>query len=684
MNLPRMKSGLIPNWLPKKPVFLKCVLHFALCVLLTTYCVNVDAQNKAARYEVDSKRVGVNPTDKDALPRSREFIRLDSTYYVGYMYEGLYKADKSSDYLGYRNSIPSIRKAFLLFNRDFGNQMKTLFSSPQMYMQSVNKYADFLQIANTLKECYDNLEMPDSVLWVLDKVDSYRFSKDLLYTSTTRAWTYHRNRFFKADKFGFLKNSVQENEKAAFQYCYEAFAKIENNRPVNDVWFGPSQAVSDRQNVYHYLALLHCYNKRYDSSEYYYQRMATAGTVSWNNYGNMKHEIGSFALASDFINKDKYKFGGYKILKEPYYYLPMLDVYGGKTKQALSTTKEAIDFSGSTPGFGWYNFALGRSYLYDGQLDSAEVAINKAAEFKELHIGTTLTQSQYDFTINMLRLQLIERKMSLVKFKNRGWWYSPTSLYNLTSLKIEKMLLQYVLINQLSANPERTRVVYDLFCAEGTTTFDEATYLIKDFSPSYFIKKYQQYQKNDTRQNLLRYFQLITYQMEWSNGDKDEAMKGYQQIIKEVTLDTANEKLFLGRLYEGLCQAHHERDNEKDFDFYANTLFDEYPQLIPFSGLKTKMRLTTGGVSDDNTAKVLKELKRCNINWTSAGNVPTASINFIKRGEKYEGTITITSSGGKTLVNNGKIIFKETEGAGTEIALRCFGKSGPLVYEATP
>ena len=43
-------------------------------------------QNSAARYEIDAKRIGVNFFDKDALPRSREFIRLDSTYYVGYYY----------------------------------------------------------------------------------------------------------------------------------------------------------------------------------------------------------------------------------------------------------------------------------------------------------------------------------------------------------------------------------------------------------------------------------------------------------------------------------------------------------------------------------------------------------------------------------------------------------------------
>ena len=67
---------------------------------------NAAAQkNYAARYEIDAKRLGVLPNDKDALPRSREFLRLDSTYYVGWMYEGIYKFERSSDYLGYKNAI---------------------------------------------------------------------------------------------------------------------------------------------------------------------------------------------------------------------------------------------------------------------------------------------------------------------------------------------------------------------------------------------------------------------------------------------------------------------------------------------------------------------------------------------------------------------------------------------------
>lgn len=654
-----------------------CILHFTFCIL------NCSAQEgSAARYEVDAKRVGVNPIDKDALPRSREFIRLDSTYYVGYMFEGLYKSDKSSDYLGFRNSIAPLRKAFRLFEKDYGRTMRTLFNSPQQYMQSMNRYVDYLQIANSLKECYDNLEMPDSVMWVLDRVASNNFPKEHLPIQTTKAWTYHRNRFFTSAKFAFLKNSVEDNEKMAFAYCYKGLAKIDMNEPRNNMWYGPGQAEADRMSVYHYLALLHAYNKNYDSSEHYYQIMVNRGQVSWNNYGNMKHEIGDFGLATEYFNRDKYRIYQ-KVLREPFYYLPMLDVYAGRTKQAMSTCKEAISYSGSTPGFGWYNIALGRSYLYDGQLDSAEYVLHKAADFKEIHIGTTLTQSQYEFSINLLKLQLSVRKIALVKFRNKGWWYSPSDLYKIASLKIEKILMQYILINQMSANPERDRTVYDLFCGESTTTFDEAYYLIKDFSPSYFIKKYENYQKTDKRKNLQRYFRLMTYQMQWANNDDDQAFEGYQQLYKEVMLDTSNEKLFLGRLLEGMVKGNDENDNDKDAAFYSNALYEDYPQLMPFSGIKIKMKLNTGGADDENTQNVVKEIKRCNINWVEEadGDTPVAFVNFNKRGDKYEATVNVKSANNSSIVSNEKMIFKQTEGAGKELALRLFGTSGAKVFE---
>src|ERR1700744_3813663 len=62
-------------------------------------------RNQQKRYEIDAKRTGTDINSNDALPRSREFLRIDSTYYIGWMYEGMYKINHAADFLGYKNAI---------------------------------------------------------------------------------------------------------------------------------------------------------------------------------------------------------------------------------------------------------------------------------------------------------------------------------------------------------------------------------------------------------------------------------------------------------------------------------------------------------------------------------------------------------------------------------------------------
>ena len=169
----------------------------------------------------------------------------------------------------------------------------------------------------------------------------------------------------------------------------------------------------------------------------------------------------------------------------------------------------------------------------------------------------------------------------------------------------------------------------------------------------------------------------------WQNGDEEKAMNGYVDIVKETMLDTATEKLFLGRLYEGLSKGYDESNDKTSYDFYNNALFERFPQLMPFNSLKAKMHLSTAGVNDANTEKVLDELKKCNIEWVDNAdqNTPEATISFIKKGDKYEATVNVKSGMNKPVVLNEKMIFKNTDGAGKELALRLFGKGGAMVYE---
>ena len=128
------------------------------------------AQSPAARYEIDAKRQGVSPTEKDALPRGKEFVRLDSTYYMGWMYQGMYLSDRSADVSGLEKSLPFLRKAFLLMEKDFGALLTTIFNDPYTYTVNNQRYVDYLTLTNAVREVYENLERPDSAMWVLQKL----------------------------------------------------------------------------------------------------------------------------------------------------------------------------------------------------------------------------------------------------------------------------------------------------------------------------------------------------------------------------------------------------------------------------------------------------------------------------------------------------------------------------------
>lgn len=638
-------------------------------------------QHQAARYEIDAERMDAQLTDDDALTKGKAFQKMDSTYYVGYLYEGYFKYNHSADYLGYKNAIPTLEKARELIEKQYNPQFKRLFTSLEYLTRYYDRFQDYYTICNALKECYDNIEMPDSVMSLLNHLASYNFKKDFFGIYYHRAWTYHRNRIFTSATHPFLKNSVKENEQMAFKYCYDGLNFIHKNQRINDEWFGPDQALADELQIYHYLALLHCYNKNYDSCFHYYQILAKYGMISWNNYAGFQAEIGNFKNAQQFFQRDlSISYSGENVLKEPYYYLPELYVYAGRSKDAITMCDQIIQQNGSRPGFGWYNLALCRSFIYDAQLDSAQYALNKAAEFKELHIGTTLTQEQYEFTINLLRVNLLDHQIEEIKFLNKGWWYSPTTLYRLGQLKAKKLMAAYNVCINLAYNPDRFRMVYDLFCSEATTTFDEGWYLMKDFSPKYFAEKYHDYQQTDKRKNIQRYFKLFEAKFDIQGGQYTKARTILENLIQTTKLDTQNEKLFLGRLYEAIAKVYDKVENKGNRDFYNNMLYTTYPQLVPFSGLKMRFNLKITGKSDHTIRKILDDLNDLNIKWVFNQQVPTVTLNFEKRGEKYQATINVTSVDGKVIVDQAGLIFQRPEGVAGELGLRIFNKGGSLVY----
>ncbi len=629
-------------------------LKYLFIFIAACFFKNVSAQNNAARYEIDAKRMGVNYYDKDALPRSREFIRLDSTYYVGWFYEGMYKFERAADYLGYKNCIEPLIKSLSLFERNYKNNFKEIFTPGNYTMPQV----DAIQMCNALYDSYSNTEQPDSAMWLLEKIKSWNTGNDFMEYNIKAAWTIHRNRYY-LHQYSFLKNTVEENEKLSLHHLYDALAGGDGN-------------------AIFYLAIIHNYLLNIDSTAFYYDLLKQSGGFSYNNYAHFQNTIGNFAEAIANFENDKYAFD--KRLIESYYFLPTLYINSGKSKKAIDETNSIIAAMGSTPGFGWYNIALARSYLYNGQLDSCEKAITKASQFKELHIGTTLGQAQYKFAANVIKLLLAKHRVERIKFLNKGWWYSLSDLSSIAALTGEEFLLKFALVNEIGENPERQQVVYNLFTSENVIGFDEILSLMKNISPQYFENIYKEKSATEKRPNIVRYMQLFAGEFAYENGEHAKSKQTFENIYYNTILDTAHEKLFLARLYESLARSYASDDQTENSKSMVYSYFKEYPQLIPFSGFKMKMYLNTPNAENETTKKIIKELKGCNINWVDEPDNITARVyvNFSATKNKYAIDYSVVDAGGKTVVAPQKIYFKKVEGVGKELGLRIFGVGGAV------
>ncbi len=372
---------------------------------------------------------------------------------------------------------------------------------------------------------------------------------------------------------------------------------------------------------------------------------------------------------------------GARSLDEYSYYLPILSIYAGNPKEGIITAQEAIQRGYSMPGYGWYNLALARSYLYDGQLDSTAVALNKAARFKEIHIGTTLTQEQYIFTVQLLQLNLIDRQIAQIKFTDKRWWMHPSQIFEIAQLSSKRLLQIYSLVTKLALNPERQRIIYDLFCGESTITYDEAWVVVKDFSPQYFIDWFTNRLKIDTRKDIRRYFKLWIALLQWEKGEKKLACNSLEELLY-ARLDTDHERLFLARLYEALCKYYDDEGNDKDYNYYINLLYQVYPSLLTYSDLKVPIQINISGIDDDVTQQIINDLRKGNINITNDPQAIKANIQFGRENQWYRVDIQ-TSSFGTEIVQQ-TFYFKKVYGVGSELLLRLFGKGGALAWEAEP
>jgi hypothetical protein len=278
---------------------------------------------------------------------------------------------------------------------------------------------------------------------------------------------------------------------------------------------------------------------------------------------------------------------------------------------------------------------------------------------------------------------LANQKIARIKFFNPGWWYSIRDISQISELTGEIFLLRYAVVSQFVNNPERQGVIYSLFSSENVIGFDEIYNMLQEISPAYFTKLYLQNWEGEKRPNVKRYMQFFYGSFLFKDGETKESTTVLEDIVYNTLLDTAHEKLFLGRLYQQLAINYTAGGRTSEADKMKYYLFSEYPQLIPFSEVKIKMKLNVTGQNDEAVRDVLSDLRECNINWTDTPDNTTlnAILNFMKNKNGNEVYYSVVDQTGNVLVPQQRLIFKNVKNVGKELALRLFGVSGPLQIE---
>lgn len=652
---------------------------WALGLLMFVQIGHAIAQSKAKlkaaqRYEIEAKRMGVDAGSNDALPRSREFLRIDSSYYVGWFFEGFYKLNHAADYLGYKNAIAPLERALYLLERDYPKELSTRTNDVQQYFPVYSFQVDYSRIGAALRECYANTEQPEKVVSLMRRSLRWKFQREFYMDAYNYlAWTTHRYRFNTQKQFSFLKNSIEENEKLSMSYLDTALKNIQRNKKYNDGLFQPGYETADKMGVYHYKCILYSYAFNIDSAEKYFGLMRSNNALPHNNYANFKSVCGNFREAEKEYQIASGQESGDKRLQEWAYYSSILDIGKGQSKRGIELSENMIKGFGSSPGFGWYNIALSRALTYDGQVVAAQKAVEKAASFKEVHIGTTLGQSHYEFSIQLLKLIQKEQQIAMHKFEHKDWWYRPKVLGNLAQATTERVMLQYLIINQFAQNPERDRVVYKLFSTESTVSWDEVWYLIKDFSSAFFVKRFEKELKENKRKPVNKYFKLFLARLKTKQGKYKEAKILLNDIIQDPTIDAEYEKLFVARCFQAFAECALAENDETSAQKWTYQLFKTYPQLIPFSQLKAPLKLSIKG----SDAAVIKALKNCNFNFEAPNaDAPTAQISFLKKGDKQSIKYSLVDAKGKIIVAEQSFPYKMAERAGIELAYRLCGIGG--------
>lgn len=637
------------------------VVFAALALLLIT--MQAFAQRDGIDKMANEYRKGFK--HPEALELSRKFIQLDSNYYLGHYFEGAYRFERSADKRGYRGAIRPLKKALELIEKDYGWQV-VRYTNFQNYYAAFQRQRHYCNIIEHLQTSYQNIEEPAEAVKLLHQLKEKLLILEFQGSPySTLAWIYHRNRM-EFDNHDFLEPSIQGNVNQAMSFLDSIQGVNNRNFPHIRNWFpGHEQIFKSFQNeIYHYRQMMHSYLLNIDSAEYYSKKMRDIGRLSYNNYGNLQFVKADFdqAIFNYEYRKNEGDFGD-KRLREYDYMLAAIYNFRGEPKKGIDLIKGTIAEVGPTPGYGWYNYSLARSYYYSGQVDKSIKYQERGRKFEDLHIGTTHGESMYSRTGLILKYLNLSQQIKQIVFEDKYFWTSLKKIFKLVNLYLERKSTHLLITSQLAADPERDMVTYNIFASENLIFYDELWPMIQDFNAQFFIEKFKKKLATDQRPKVKKYFNYYIGRFHLEEGEPEEAKAYFEKVLADTSLDAVNEKLLLARTHEAMAMMYDDEDKENERDKQLIEFMKIYPQLVPFSDLKMKFHLQVERAEVDTLAAIETGIRNFALDWQEEADeqhYPTLVVKLEDIKDNVKVNIKVKRQGNTTM--NKDIVLRKRDG----------------------
>ncbi|MCB0267422.1 MAG: hypothetical protein KDH95_04580 [Calditrichaeota bacterium] len=608
-----------------------------------------EAQNRN-RETIDSLRWGYEYNSAEAYRRANQAQHLDSTYYVGYLIEGYHFSERAEELSGLAKAVPPLRKAIDLFEKDFGRLLKRRIDGEAIFggaWRDLLKQLDYYDLSNRLINTYITLEQPDSAYAASRRL----LSKNLVFDFQSLhwiSWLYFRSRIYTSEKYGFLRDSIEENMQEAVAYSDTMEMRYKKNvgfirREIMGVFvpntpfynaFSSSFIEGPMSTLANTRGILYGYNLNPELAASYFKKMPGDDNLAKNvNLGY------TYLSAVDLREAEKYFSDvpdmGSRSRGGHWQGFSIVQVSKDTPFAGAAHLQADRDSHGYTIGYGWDNLCLARMYLYAGQLDECASALAKAENFKEVHYNTSFREDQYRFMLKTLQLMLTNARLKATKFENKNNWIAFDWWKRFPGLTLEKYTMLYRLANEMADNPEREMVFYRPFHSESIISFDELWFIIQNYSTNYFKKVFSEDAQTDPRENVDRYYRYFSGMLQREDGESEKAYDTLTETLSDSKLDNQYERLLIARIHQNAGEIAAEEGWQPQRIFHTNMLYQNYPELVPFSGLQMAFRLNVNESLANETRwqNIEDDLQDFNINWDAPENENWPEVQIAQNGD---------------------------------------------------